>query len=240
LDKGEDITDLGRAGLKVLQKRAGYRFGMDAVLLAAFAKARPGFRVMDLCAGCGVVSLLMYGRNPGARYAAVEIQTELAEMAARSVSINNLENYITILNGDLRDINVIGTERYDVVTANPPYLPVTAGAGNASQEISLARHEQACTIGDVCGAANRLLKSGGAFFMVHRSERLADVFCKLSENRLEPKVLRFIHSFQDSPPKLFLVKAVKDAAAGMKPEAPLVVYESPGVFTEEVNRIYTS
>ncbi|MDR1703904.1 MAG: VOC family protein [Clostridiales bacterium] len=238
MNNGEDITDLGRAGLRVLQKKAGYRFGMDAVLLAAFARIKPGYSVVDLCAGCGVLSFLMYGRQPLGLYTGVEIQQGLAEMAARSVVMNNLEGHISIVHGDIRDKTLLEAGRYDAVTANPPYLPDSSGISGSSEEKALARHEIACDIGGVCGAAFRLLKAGGVFFMVHRTARLIDVLCALRENRLEPKVLRFVHSFRESPPNLFLVEARKSAAPGMKPIPPLVIYERQGVYTEEVSEIY--
>ena len=234
---GEELVDLNRNGLKILQNPKGFCFGMDSVLLAAYAKAYNGQRVADLCSGGGVIPILMCARYPNARYTGVEIQSGLADMAVRSVRLNRLDDKIRIVQGDIR-IDYGGLERgaFDAVTVNPPYMRVVGDMEHTERNI--ARHELTCGIGDVASAAAGLLKFGGKLYLVHKTSRLTDVITALREHKLEPKTLRFVHPYINAPSKLFLLSATKGASVDIITEAPLIIYKEPDRYSDEINFIY--
>jgi len=237
IKNGEQVVDLDRNGLKLLQKPGGFCFGTDSVLLAAYAKAWRGERVVDLCCGSGVVPILMSARYAGACFYGVEIQDEMADMAVRNVRMNGLGNRISVVKGDIRgDYGGLVPGYFDVATVNPPYMKVRGPLEHTERNI--ARHELLCGMEDVAAAAAALLKYGGKLFLVHRTERLTDVLYALRERGLEPKTLRFVHPFADKPSKLFLMTAIKGASAGMLTEAPLIFYKEPGITSDEIDSIY--
>ncbi len=239
INDDEDITDLNRNGYMLIQKIRGYRFGTDAVLLAGYAGVKPGFKVTDLCSGSGVIPILMYARFGGV-YDCVEKNEQFADMAYRSVRLNGLNEHVHIKCGDIRDKSLLPAETYDCVTANPPYIPLSAGKRGELPDKNMARHETDCVLGDVCLAAARLLKNGAAFYMVYRTSRLAEAIITLKENRLEPKVIRFVHSYAERQSDIFLIKSVKKASAGLIVKSPLIIYKKRGIYTEEVKEIYGS
>jgi tRNA1Val (adenine37-N6)-methyltransferase len=231
------LVDLNRNGLKIYQKPQGFCFGMDSVLLAAYAKAWKGERVIDLCSGGGVVPVLMSARCPNAEYTGIEIQKEMVEMAQKSIEANNLCGKIKILCGDIRHgHSELVPRTFDVCTVNPPYMKASSGMEHTARNV--ARHELLCGINDVAAAAENLLKFGGKLFLVHRTDRLTDVLTALRNHSLEPKTLRFIHPAQSKPSKLFLLSAVKGAASGPVTEPPLIIYKEPGVYNDEITKIY--
>ncbi len=234
----ERIDDLMRGGLRLIQDPDRFCFGTDAVLLSDFAKASAREKVLDLCAGNGVVSLLMLARYPSASYTALEIQPELADLARRSVELNHVEDKVSVIEGDLKEIRTrIRPGSFDVVTVNPPYM---AGQGlqNESESVRLARHEVACTLHDVVEAAAYALKYHGRFYMVHRPERLAEIMTELTLAKLEPKMLRLIQPFEGKEPTQLLVMASLGGGKGMRVLPPLITYRAPGVYTEEMLAVY--
>ena len=237
--EGERIDDLNRNGYRILQDPKAFCFGIDAVLLADFAKIEPGEKVLDLGTGSGILPLLMHARHPQARYFGLEIQPEMAERAERSVRMNGLEQDITITCGDLRQIGKFyAGQSMDVVVCNPPYMPVQGGLKNEAASRTIARHEVSCTIEDVAVAASRVLKSRGRLSIVHRPARLAAAFSALTGHHLEPKALRFIQPFADAAPTMMLIEAVLHGGPELKTAPPLIIYTSPGKYTEEVLSIY--
>lgn len=233
MSKGLRLVDLQRDNLVILQNDAGFGVGMDAVLLAASARARRGDRVVDLCCGSGVVPVLMSARRPGVRFWGVEIQADVADMARRSVEINGLHERISIVCGDIRTWR--GEFHFDVATVNAPYF---AAGGGSDMGSDIARTEMLCDIGDVAGAAGRLLKNGGWLFLVHRAERLVDVLTALRTHRIEPKTLRFVHPYADAAAKIILISAKKGGGPGLVTERPLIVHKEPGVYSDEIDEIY--
>ncbi len=239
LREDEDIEDLMRGGLRIIQSRGAYRFGLDAVLLSGFAHVKRGGRVCDLGTGCGVIPILMSERTQASFLAGIEIQPDMADMAGRSVALNGLQGRVAVYQADLRKIGALfEASSFDAVTANPPYIKAGHGRENMDGCFSRARHEVDCTLSDVAAAASCLLKNGGRFFMVHRPERLGEIFESLGEKRLEIKRLRFVHPFAGSEAKMVLIEAVRGGKRGLTASAPLVIYSGPGAYSREMVEYY--
>lgn len=238
MEKNENIDVLNSRGLKIIQKKEGFRYGIDAVLLADFARVAPGGRALDMCAGGGIVSLLMHARQENARFCAIEIMDELAGMGRRSVALNGIEN-IKIVSGDIREIEKhYKSGVFDIVTCNPPYTAAGGGKVNNGREKAAARHELMCTLSDVAAAAAKVLKYGGRLFLVHRPARLADIFEILREKKIEPKRIRFVHSKAAAEPTLVLVEGMHGGRPALRVMPPLFVYGEGGGYTGEINKIY--
>lgn len=239
LRPGERFDDLHRNGYKIIQNKKKFCFGMDAVLLSGFASVREGENVLDLGTGTGIIPILLAGKTEGRHFTGLEIQTESADMARRSVLHNHLEDRISIIEGDIREAGKIFPPAFfDVITSNPPYMTGQHGLVNPNKEKAIARHEICCTLEDVVGQTARLLRVGGRFYMVHRPFRLAEILHMLVEYRLEPKRLQFVYPFIDKEPNMVLIEAVRGGRSRVQVEKPLIVYEKPGVYTEEIYDIY--
>lgn len=238
LKEHERIDDLQRNGYKIIQNSEKFCFGMDAVLLSAFARVKKTDKVLDLGTGTGIIPLLLHARNEG-RYYAVEIQPEMAEMAQRSVSLNKLEEEITIIQEDLKEItNHFKRESMDVVVTNPPYMKGNHGLVNPKDAKAISRHEICATLDDVIETAALMLHENGRFYMVHRPFRLAEIISKMKEVRLEPKRMQLVYPFIDKEPNMVLIEGIKGAGSELKIDKPLIVYKTPGEYTEEILEIY--
>lgn len=239
LYEGERIDDLQCKGLKIIQDPEKFCFGIDAVLLSNYAKASKGDKVLDLGTGTGIIPILMSGKTDAGHFTAVEIQKESADMASRSVVLNNLTDKIEIICKDVKELNdVIDKASFDVVTSNPPYMVGSHGITNDSEYMAIARHEIKCNLEDIVKAAADALKPGGYFYMVHRPFRLSEILVMLTKYRIEPKKIRLVHPYADKEPNMVLIEAKRGAKSGVIVEKPLVVYDSPGVYTKEVLEIY--
>ena len=235
----ERIDDLQRNGYRIIQKKKGFCFGMDAVLLSGFAQVREGERAIDLGTGTGIIPILLKAKTAGDHFIGLEIQEEVAEMAARSVSLNHLGDQVEIVRGDIREASqLFGRASFDVVTSNPPYMNDQHGLKNPDMLKAISRHEVLCTLDDVCREAAALLKPGGRFYMVHRPHRLAEIISALKQYKLEPKRMKLVHPFIDKEANMVLIEAVRGGKSMMKVEAPIIVYQEPGVYTEEIYTIY--
>ena len=238
---GEDerIDDLQRNGYRIIQKKKGFCFGMDAVLLSGFAQVKEGEVAVDLGTGTGIIPILLEAKTKGKHFTGLEIQEEVAEMAGRSVRLNQLENRVDIVRGDIREASrLFGKASFDVVTSNPPYMNDNHGLKNPELPKAIARHEVFCTLDDVCREASLLLKSGGRFYMVHRPHRLAEIITALKTYKLEPKRMKLVHPFVDKEANMVLIEAVRGGRSMMKVEAPIIVYREPGVYTQEIYDVY--
>ncbi|WDV45979.1 tRNA1(Val) (adenine(37)-N6)-methyltransferase [Clostridiaceae bacterium M8S5] len=241
LYENERIDDLQLKGLKIIQNKEGFCFGMDAVLLANFTTFEMNSKCVDLGTGTGIIPLLLWGKRKPQSIQAVELQPKIAEMAHRTVVMNKLTEYIKIHNIDLKQAYTsLGMHKYDVVTSNPPYMPAGTGIINPNESKSISRHEVRCTIEDVVKSANNLLKNGGSFFMVHRPHRLVDIIEMLRKYKLEPKIIRFVHPKVGKKPNLLLIKSIKGAKPELRLLDPLYVYKDDGTYTEEIKDIYSS
>ena len=238
---GEDerIDDLQRNGYRIIQKKKGFCFGMDAVLLSGFAQVKEGEVAVDLGTGTGIIPILLEAKTKGKHFTGLEIQEEVAEMAGRSVRLNQLENRVDIVRGDIKEASrLFGKASFDVVTSNPPYMNDNHGLKNPELPKAIARHEVFCTLDDVCREASLLLKSGGRFYMVHRPHRLAEIITALKTYKLEPKRMKLVHPFVDKEANMVLIEAVRGGRSMMKVEAPIIVYREPCVYTREIYDVY--
>lgn len=234
----ERIDDLLTHELKIIQSDEVFCFSMDAVLLARFCSVPAKGRVVDLCTGNGVIPLLLSTRTK-AEIVGVEIQPKLADMAERSVLLNGLQNMIRIVHGDLKDAHlVLGRESFDLVTVNPPYLPVFSGEAKANPYMAAARHEIYCDLEDVVAACARLVKFGGKVAMVHRPSRLADVLCTMRRYKLEPKRVRFVHPRAAAEANMVLIEAIREGKSDMRLLPPLIIYKNGNEYCDELLEIY--
>lgn len=233
------MDDLGRCGFQIIQHPGRFPFSVDAVLLAHFATVRRGDRVIDLGTGGGVIPLLLAARHPEAHITGLEIQPETAEMAARSVAHNRLEQRVQIDCGDYRLLGrTYGDGRFDLVTLNPPYWEASRGNLSPAAQRASARHELCGSLAEAVAAAEHGVRFGGRAALVFLAERLTDLLVTLRQHRLEPKRLRMVHTRPDRTAHLVLVEAVKGGGVGMKVEPPLVIYQEGQRYSAEMQAIY--
>ncbi|MBR1671109.1 MAG: tRNA1(Val) (adenine(37)-N6)-methyltransferase [Butyrivibrio sp.] len=235
----ERLDDLERNGLKIIQDPGRFCFGMDAVLLSGFAAAPEGGRVLDLGTGTGIIPILMSAKTKAKELIGLEIQQESADMAERSVKLNDLCDRVKIVHGDIKEAGqIFDAASFDVVTSNPPYMIGGHGLQNPDAPKAIARHEIMCDLRDVVAAAARLLKSGGKFYMVHRPFRLAEIMVVMHEMGLEPKRMQLVYPFIDKEPSMVLIEGARGGKSRITVERPLIIYEAPGRYTREIYDIY--
>ncbi|MEG2246079.1 MAG: tRNA1(Val) (adenine(37)-N6)-methyltransferase [Romboutsia sp.] len=240
LKETERIDDLQLKGLKLIQDTTGFCFGVDAVLLANFAKVKKGAKIVDLGTGTGIIPTLIAGKSEASKIIGVEIQEEVYEMATRSVKLNNLEDRVKIINADIKTIDKeLEVHGYHVVTSNPPYMHID-GIKNPNDKKAISRHEVKCNLEDVIKAASRLTMPKGKFFMIHRPTRLVDIIDLGRKYKLEPKQIQFIHPRAGKAPNLMLVEFAKDGKPELKILDPLYVYGEDGNYTEELRAVYAN
>lgn len=234
----ERLDDL-QNGYWIIQNPKQFCYGIDAVLLASYARVREKERALDFCTGSGIVPILLKAKTKGLHFTGLEIQQESAEMAKRSVRYNELEEWIDIVEGDVcRTEEYFLPSSFDVVTCNPPYMTGSHGLTNASQAKTIARHEVLCSFTDIAKAAARVLRPGGRFYLVHRPFRLAEIMFELKRHGLEPKRMQLVCPFADREPNLVLLEATRGGKPRITVEKPLIVYEKPGEYTAEVRELY--
>lgn len=239
LKEGERVDDLHRNGYRIIQNERLFCFGMDAVLLSGFASVKEGGRALDLGTGTGIIPILMEAKTKGRHFTGLEISATSADMARRSVVLNGLEEKIEIVQGDIKEAGeLFAPASFDTVTSNPPYMIGQHGLVNPDIEKAAARHEILCTLDDVVRAAARLTCPGGHFYMVHRPFRLAEIIGTLLKYKMEPKRMRLVYPYIDKEPNMVLIEAVRGGKSRMTVEKPLIVYEKPGVYTQEIFDLY--
>ncbi len=240
LKENERIDDLQINNLKIIQNKNGFCFGIDSVLLSDFASdIKKDTTVLDLGTGTGIISILLSAKTSIKNIIGIEIQENVAEMAKRSVELNNLQNKIKIMNADIKElIKILPNNRYDAIVTNPPYMKKNSGLENENREKLISRHEIECTIYDIARVSNTLLKDKGEVYMVHRPDRLIDIVEAFRKNKLEIKKIRLIHPKMNMPANLVLIKAVKNGNAFLQIDRPLYVYNEDGSYTSEIKKIY--
>ena len=231
----ERLDDLQVKGYEIIQHPGKFCFGMDAVLLANFARVKKSERTLDLGTGTGIIPILMSAKTEGRSFVGLEIQEESADMARRSVLHNHLEEKVEIVTGDIKEAaNIFGPVSFDVITTNPPYMIGQHGITNLSDAKAIARHEVLCTLDDILRESAKLLKPKGRFYMVHRPFRLAEILSKMVQVGIEPKRMRLVHPFIDKEPNMVLIEGLRGGNSRMTIEPPLIVYKEVGVYHEDL------
>ena len=224
--------------IKLFQATDGYRFSIDAVLLENFISAKRLEKGIELGTGSGIISILLARRLQGANITAVEIQKNLAERAARNISLNNLEGRIEILERDIKDLKKIyPSNKFDFVFTNPPFRKTKTGRLSIYEERAVARHEIEITLPDLIKTASYLLKHSGKFFLIYHPFRLAELISLLQKAKLEPKRMKFVHSRTGEEAKMVLIEAVKGSGTWLKIAPPLYIYEKDTEYTSELKKI---
>lgn len=239
LYSNERIDDTGFSGYKLIQNPDWFCYGVDAVLIADFAKLKKGSTVADLGTGTGIIPLILNHKYSPKKIFAVEVQSEVADAAVRTVRLNNLENIIEVVNSNVKTAaEIIGKGVLDAVVTNPPYFISGGGLVGESEVRAAARHEIKGTLEDFISCAFSLLRENGDFYMIHRPSRLADVIELCRKYRLEPKELQFIQPSEGKKPNIFMIHCTKYGRPELKFLDPICVYDKDGNYTEKINRIY--
>ena len=240
LKENERIDDLEYKNLKIIQNKEGFCFGIDSVLISDFAKDIKRNSVgADLGTGTGIISILLAAKTNLSKIIGIEVQKDVADMASRSVNLNNLDKKIEILNINIKEVDKkINRESMDFIVTNPPYKKLNTGKVNESQYKYISRHEITANLEDFIKTAKFLLKDKGSLYMVHRPDRLVDIIELLRKYKIEPKKIRYVYSRIDKDASLVLIKAIKNANQFLKIEKPLIVYDKKGEYTDEIYEIY--
>lgn len=237
MDKDIRIDEVPGTGYKILQNKKKFSYGIDAIILSNFTKAKG--MVMDLGTGTAIIPIRIVDSPSIKKIYGVEIQKEVAHLAAESVKLNSLEDKIEIINMDLKDLaHKFPKASFDTVISNPPYMRAGAAIVNPEENFALSRHEIACNIEDIVSIANYLLKPLGKLYLVHRPDRLVDIIYTMRQYKIEPKYIRFIQAKIDKKPNLILIEGVKDGKSDLKFYDPLIVYNEDGSYRDEIYEIY--
>lgn len=225
--------------IKVKQHRSGYRFSIDAVLMAGHAKPRPEGTVLDLGTGCGIIPMILAYRHATIKVYGIEVQPQLAELAALNVAENNMGDRVSILCMDMKTLQPdVISGPVDLVISNPPFRKAESGRINPNRQRAIARHEIKATLFDVVESARRMLPLAGRFITIYPAERITDILSQMRSADIEPKFLRMIHSGANTAAKLILVAGSKGGRPGVKIGPPLIIYKEDGSYTEEVQQMF--
>ena len=240
LKEKERIDHLEYKDLKIIQNKDGFCFGIDAVLLSDFARnIKKNSKVIDLGTGTGIISILLCGKTELKEIIGVEVQKEVYDMACRSAKLNNLEDRFKVINANILNLdNILENNSFDVIVTNPPYKKQNTGVINEDEKKLISRHEILANLEDFIRVSSRLLKYRGEFYMIHRPERLADIFCLMRNYKIEPKEVRLIFSNNNSAPKMVMIKGVKNGGEYLKFRENLYIYTDEGTYTDEILKIY--
>ena len=240
IKENERIDDLEYKGLQIIQNKDGFCFGMDSVLIADFSKnIKKDAFVADLGTGTGIISILLSAKTKLKKIYGIEVQEEVADMAKRSVILNDLVDKIEIVNDNLKHVDkYFEKEYFDAIVTNPPYQKNDTGLKSEDERHLISRHEIMCDLEDIVKTAKNYLKDKGEMYMVHRPERLVDILYNLRKYKLEPKEIRFVNPKANQKPNLVLIKAVKNGKEFLKVREPLIVYNEDGTYTDEIFEIY--
>ena len=235
----EKLDELFNGRLKIIQKAAGYRFSVDALLLAHFSSNLPARSIVDLGTGSGIIPLILARKKAAPTLVGVEVQEELADMARRTMLLNELSGSVTILHEDLRNIRgSFPSASFDLVVSNPPYYPVTDGRINPTEQKAIARHEIMLSLADLVACARYLLQPAGMLIIIFPAKRLTDLLSALEREDLKPKLLRVIYSREKGEGKLVIVEACKGGNPELEVAPPFFVYGERGEYSSEMQHIY--
>ena len=239
LKENERIDELQRNGYQIIQNKDKFCFGMDAVLLSTFSNVKRGEKVLDLGTGTGIIPILLEAKTEAIHITGLEIQEESADMARRSILLNQLQEKIEIVTGDIKEAShLFGNSSFDVITCNPPYMIGNHGLKNEDLSKTIARHELLCNFEDIARESSKVLSPGGRIYLVHRPFRLAEIISTLIRFQLEPKRMRLVYPYIDKEPNMVLIEAKKGGNSRITIEKPLIVYQKKNSYTEEIIQLY--
>lgn len=234
---GERIDEIGFSNLRLIQKPEEFCYGVDAVILADFASKKKAARIVDLGTGTGIVPVILSHKTKAEFIYGIEYQKNSFDRAVRNVELNGLADRLEFINANVAEFDGL-KEWADAVTTNPPYMVSNGAITNENTAKTIARHETVGTLEDFVKCASGILKNKGDFYMVHRPSRLVDIFVTCRKYRLEPKEIRFVAPRKGERPNIILVHCVKNGGAELKILNDLYVYEEPGVYSDEIEKIY--
>ena len=240
LKENERIDDLEYKGLKIIQNKDGFCFGIDSILLSDFAKdIKKGAKVLDLGTGTGIIATLLCGKTQLSEITGIEVQKEVYEMAKRSIQLNHLEDRFKIIQDNILNLNkCFEKNTFDAIVTNPPYKKKETGVQNEDTRKLISRHEIEANLEDFIKISKDMLKDKGGFYIVYRPERLVDLLSLMRKYKIEPKKIRFVYSNVNAVSKLVLVQGVKNARPFLKLEPNLYIYDENGNYTDEILKIY--
>lgn len=248
LNKSERIDDLNINGLKVVQNKDYFMFGIDSVILSSMVKSTSSSNVIvDFCSGSAVIPILLTTRIKYKKIIGVELQKEMYDLADKNVKLNNLSNDICILNQDIKEYkeiikyvreNVVKSGNVDVIVCNPPYKEVGTGVINENNVKYIARHEDKCTLEDIFISSSKLLKTKGKLYLVHKPDRLADLICLARKYNLEVKEITMLQPTKTKKPSIVFLEYVKDGNKGVNILPNILEYDEDGNYTDKIKEIY--
>ena len=240
LKENERIDDLEYKGLKIIQNKEGFCFGIDSILLSDFAKdIKKNAKVLDLGTGTGIIPTLLWGKTELTEIVGIEIQEEVYEMANRSIKLNNLEEKFHIINDNILNLNkYFEKNTFDVIVTNPPYKKKESGIKNEDERKLISRHEIKASLEDFIKVSKDMLKDKGEMYIVHRPERLVDLLTLMRKYKIEPKKMKFVYSNVNTVSKLVLIKGVKNARPFLQLDKNLYIYDEKENYTDEILQIY--
>lgn len=237
--EGERIDDLERGGLRLIQHRDRFCFGVDAVLLSWFARASAGENVLDLCTGTGVVPILMTAKTAARHFTGLEIQQEVADMARRSVSLNGLEDRVDIICGDVKEAShIFGGASFQALTVNPPYMAGGSGLVGGDYSKAVSRHEILCSLEDVIREGVRVLEPGGRLYMVHRPYRIGDIIRLMQKYRMSPRRMCLVYPKLSQEANLVLIEGIRGGNTQVRVEPPVILFDESGKETVQIRQIH--
>lgn len=247
LKENERIDDLNINGLRVIQNKEYFLFGMDSVLLTNFVKGvKSSDVIVDLGTGSMVMPIILSAKTSAKKIVGVELQDEMYELAVKNIALNKLQERLSVVKEDIVNIKgvlskveaVTGAETVDIVITNPPYKQIGTGTTNLNSVKYVARHEEKCKLDDIFKLGSRILRSKGKMYIVHKPERIADLICIAREYNLEAKRIRFMQAVIDKPASLVMIEYVKDGGIEARVESVLIEYDENGNYTKDILEIY--
>lgn len=239
IDNEESLDELILGGLKIFQAKKGYRFSLDAVLLAHFPELKGVQQVVDIGTGNGVIPLILSQRGSLFKIDGIEIQENMVIRATKSIILNKMQERIKILHADVRNIeNYLPGGYADLVLSNPPFWKKGEGRISKNQEEAIARHELYLDMEELLDRAAYLLASSGILAIIQRADRLEEIITLFNKKGFLLKRLRMVHSFVDREAKLFLIEGQKKGRGTLRVLPPLIIYKEKGEYCEEIKQLY--
>jgi len=234
----ETLDSWGKGAVRIIQKKTGYRFSIDSLILSEFIRLKDPSLILDLGTGSGILALLLAGAYPPARIIALELATESIDLAHRNIVLNQFQNRISLIQGDLCQLpGFFKKGGFDAVVSNPPYRPLHRGRINPDPQKAMARHEIRVTLPQLLKAVAHTLKVDGKWFVIYPAWRLVSLLAVSRQNRLEPKKIRLVHSFQDKEAEWVLMEAVYQGREDLKVLPPLFVYQEVGIYSPQIQEL---